>query len=61
MAHNEGDGDPNVGPDSMYDEFAGMDNSFDFPDPADAAQAEEASPSDAFQSEGEAELKDPFC
>ena len=61
MAHNEGDGDPNVGPDSMYDEFAGMDDDFDFIDPADVEQAEEANPSDAFQSEGEAELKDPFC
>ena len=61
IAHNEGEGDPNVGPDSMYDEFAGMDDDFDFIDPADAEQAEEASPSDAFQSEGEGELRDPFC
>jgi hypothetical protein len=61
MAHNEGDGDPNVGPDSMYDEFAGMDDDFDFVDPADAEQAEEANPSDTFQSEGEGELRDPFC
>ncbi len=61
MAHNEGDGDPNVGPDSMYDEFAGMDDDFDFVDPADAAQAEETSSSDTFQSEGEGELRDPFC
>lgn len=61
MAHNEGDGDPNVDSYSMYDEFAGMDDNFDFPDPADASQAEEASPSDTFQSEGAGELKDPFC
>jgi hypothetical protein len=61
MTHNEGDGDPDVGPDSMYDEFAGMDDDFDFVDPADAEQAEEANPSDTFQSEGERELRDPFC
>ena len=30
MAHNEGEGDPNVGLNSMYDEFAGMDDSFEF-------------------------------
>ena len=61
MAHNEGSGDPNVGPDSMYDSFASMGDSFDFPDPADAAAAEEKSPSDTYQNEGEGELKDPFC
>ena len=61
IAHNKGEGDPNVEPDSMYEEFAGMDDSFDFPDPADAAQAEEANPSNTFQSEGEGELRDPFC
>jgi hypothetical protein len=61
MAHNEGEGYPNVGPISMYDEFAGMNDDFDFADPADAEQAEEASLSDTFQSEGEEELRDPFC
>jgi hypothetical protein len=45
----------------MYEEFAGMNDDFSFYDPADAAQAEEANNSDRFQSEGKAELKDPFC
>ena len=61
MAHNEGEGDPNVDSYSMYDEFAGMNDNFEFADWSDANQAEEASPSDTFQSEGKAELKDPFC
>lgn len=61
MAHNEGDGDPNMDSYSMYDEFAGMDEDFDFSDPADAAQADEASNSDTFQNEGAGELKESFC
>jgi 23S rRNA pseudouridine1911/1915/1917 synthase len=61
IAHNEGEGDPNVDPGSMYSEFDGMDDNIDFPDPSDIEQAEDASPSDTYQSEGEGELRDPFC
>ena len=61
MAHNESDDDPNVGSNYMYEAFDSM-GEYDFDiDPADAAQAEEASPSDTYKNEGEAELKDPLC
>ncbi len=61
MAHNEGFGDPNIGPDSMYASFDSM-GEFDFEvDPSDLSSAEEASPSDTYQNEGEGELKEKFC
>ena len=61
VSHNDGSEDPIIEPDNMYDEFAGMSDDFDFMDPSDAAEANEANPVDTFQSEGEAELKNPFC
>ena len=61
VAHNEGSGDPNIGSDSMYEAFDSMDD-FDVDvDPSDFGSAEETSPADNYQSEGEGELEKPFC
>ena len=61
IAHNEGNEDPAT-QSAMYSAFDSMDDSFNFPDPSDAATAEEApSKSEHYQSEGESELRDPFC
>ena len=60
-AHNEGSGDPNVGPDSMYDSFESM-NDFEAPDYDELMTgAESQSKSENYQSEGKGELRDPFC
>ena len=59
-AHNEGSGDPNVGPDVMYDSFEAMDD-FEAPDYDDLMTGETQSQSDNYQAEGEGELQDPMC
>jgi hypothetical protein len=61
MTHNEGSGDPNIGPDYMYEAFDNMDD-FEAPDYDDLmGEAEPQSPTDSYKAEGEGELQTPLC
>lgn len=59
MAHNEGYDDPAVGSD-MYAAFDAMDD-FEAPDWEDDPTDNSDNGTSKYQSEGEAELRDPFC
>lgn len=61
MSHNEGSGNPEIKPNSMFEEFEGMDDFIPDFDPGDLDNIEEVNPSDTYKSEGEQKMQKPFC